>query len=158
MTAPASYSHRALVLSLILLVSFVGLFAFTLFPIYADDHPAAAPLPASSEVAPMDELIVILRRDYSGRILKIGLSPAKPPPKERRSKHDDGDNDDGGDVPPPELVEEDGTPKKWVYRVKLLTEDGHVYKLVYDAKTLELLRTRGQKKKQRTEPRSHDDD
>ncbi|MBT5373764.1 MAG: hypothetical protein HOI33_06600 [Rhodospirillaceae bacterium] len=153
MTAQSLSSRKTTVLALILLASFVGLLAFTLRPIYADDHPAAAPLPTSSEVAPMDELIIILRRDYSGRILKIGLSPAKPPRKERHNKHDD-DDDDDHDVP----TKADRAPEKWVYRVKLLTEQGYVYKLVYDAKTLELLRTRGQKKKQRPEPRPHDDD
>jgi len=156
MTAQSSSSRRTTVLALILLVSFVGLLAFTLRPIYADDHPAQSPLPASSEVAPMDELIVILRRDYSGRILKIGLTPAKSPRKERRNKHDDDDHDDHDDSDA--LAEADRAPEKWVYRVKLLTEEGYVYKLVYDAKTLELLRTRGQKKKRRPEPRPHDDD
>jgi len=167
MTARASYSRRALVLAAILLVSHVGLLAFATLPIHADDHPAAATLPAPSEIASMDELIEILRRDYSGRILKIGLTPAKPP-KERRKKRDDDDDhddehegddhDDGRDASPVDQVGEAATPEKWVYRVKLLTEEGYVYKLVYDAKTLELLRIRGQKNKRRKSRHDDDDD
>lgn len=80
--------------------------------------------PALAGVAALDELLARVRADFPGRVLEVEIE----------------DEDERGEEPP-------------VYEVKVLTQDGHVLKLEYDAITLELLELKGR----RSREREHDD-
>ncbi len=64
----------------------------------------------SSEVVPVEQLLGVIRQRFDGRILKVELD------QEWRI---------GGRI--------------WVYDVKILTPEGEVLKLEYDARSLELI-------------------
>jgi len=66
------------------------------------------------EVVPLRSLLAQVSASYSGRVLEVEL--------ER---------------------EEDGEEDIWVYEVKLLTDNGRVLKLEYDAISLKLLKIKG---------------
>lgn len=85
--------------------------------------------PPADEVVPLHALLARIREDFNGRILEVELE------QEWRR---------GGRI--------------WVYEAKLLTAHGHVLKLDYDAKTLELLDWKGRKERKRRHRRSGDDD
>lgn len=68
----------------------------------------------AGQVVPLEKLIERIRRDYPGRILKVGI-----------------EHESHGGVP------------TWVYEVKILTPDGHVLKLEFDAGSMELLELKG---------------
>ena len=89
-------------------------------PVWADDdkQDLARQAVLAGEVAPLSKLLSIVEKDYTGDIVKIEL--------------------------------EDEDARKWggseygkiyIYEIKILTTDGKLVKLKYDAKTLELLAT-----------------
>ena len=84
-------------------------------PARADDarHDPRQPAEAG-EIAPLEQLLARIRRDYGGRVLKVEL--------------------EGGD--------REGEAR-WVYEAKVLTPEGSVLKLEYDAASMELLEIRG---------------
>lgn len=67
-------------------------------------------VPRVGEIVPLQHLLERIDRDFGGHVLKVEI------------------DDDG---------HEHGTT--WVYKAKVLTSDGHVLELEYDAKDLELL-------------------
>jgi uncharacterized membrane protein YkoI len=73
----------------------------------------------AGEIVPLQALFAEIRREYQGRILKVELE------QERHAEE-----------------------PIWVYEAKILTPEGHVLELEYDAKSLELIEIEGQ----------HDDD
>jgi uncharacterized membrane protein YkoI len=79
-----------------------------------DDHHEARQAVAAGEVVPLEQLLARIREDFGGRALKVEL--------ER---------------------EDDDSKAKWVYEAKVLTAEGSVLKLDYDAKTLELQSLKG---------------
>lgn len=85
-------------------------------PSWADeDHPSREAVRQAVEagaVAPLEDLLARVASQFEGRVLKV------------------------------ELEWEDHVPGNWVYEVKLLSPDGRVLKLEYQARTLDLLRTR----------------
>jgi uncharacterized membrane protein YkoI len=96
--------------------------ALFLAPVWADDHKEAAEAALSrGEARPLEELLQRVRSRFAGSVLKIEL-----------------EHEDDGDVP-------------WLYEVKLLTPEGDVLELEYDAGTLELLGLEGRY-------REHEDD
>lgn len=72
----------------------------------------------AGEVAPLSELLSIVEKDYKGDIVKIELE-AEDARKWGGSKK----------------------RKIFIYEIKVLTLDGNLVKLKYDAKTLKLLAT-----------------
>lgn len=94
-------------------------------PLKADDdeHDVEQGVEAG-EVMPLDRLVARIGQEVGGRVLRVEL--------ERET-----DDDKPG----------------WIYEAKVLTPEGHVLKLEYDAKTLELLEIKG-----RHGRRHHDDD
>jgi uncharacterized membrane protein YkoI len=88
-----------------------------------DDHHEARQAVAAGDIVPLEHLIARIREDFGGRVLKVEL--------ER---------------------EDDETKARWVYEAKVLTAEGSVLKLDYDAKTLELLKMKGHYR------RDHEDD
>ncbi len=78
----------------------------------------------AGEVAPLQDLLERIREQFQGRVIKAEL--------ERESR---------------------GGSKRWVYEIRVLTSEGNVLKLEYDAKTMELIRARG-----RREPGRHRED
>ena len=105
-----------------LMLLFVGLYLAG-SPLEADEDEYDVGAPLEAgEVMPLDRLLARIRRDVGGRVLKVEL--------ERET--DDGPG--------------------WLYEAKVLTPEGHVLKLEYDAKTLELLEIKGR------HGRRHDDD
>ena len=88
--------------------------AVSTFAVMADDeHHEARQAIAAGDVAPLEQLLARIRRDFGGQVLKV------------------------------ELEREDGDDTEWVYEAKVLTEAGSVLKLDYDAKSLELLKMKG---------------
>ncbi|PCI38604.1 MAG: hypothetical protein COB46_10945 [Rhodospirillaceae bacterium] len=87
-------------------------------PIWADEdkQDMARKAVLAGEVAPLSELLGIVEKDYKGDIVKIEL--------------EDEDADEWGGS-------ERG--KIFIYEIKILTTDGNLVKLKYDAKTLKLL-------------------
>lgn len=81
----------------------------------ADDHgwDDGAP-PPTDEIVPLQGLLTRIREHFQGRILEVEI--------EQEWHH-------GGRI--------------WVYEAKLLTPKGHVLKLEYNAKSLELLEVKG---------------
>jgi len=77
-------------------------------------------VPRSGEVVPMEQLLSKIRQTIDGRVLKVDLE------QEWRV---------GGRI--------------WVYEAKIITPDGDVLKLEYDARTLEVLELKGRHRKQR---------
>lgn len=71
-------------------------------------------LPRAGDVVALEKLLDRIRQDFDGRVLEIEIE------QEWRQ---------GGRI--------------WVYEAKLLTPKGHVLKLDYDAKSLELLELKG---------------
>jgi len=74
--------------------------------------------PRAGEVVPLEELLARIREDFNGRILEVEIE------QEWRQ---------GGRI--------------WVYEAKLLTPKGHVLKLEYDAKSLDLLELKGRRER-----------
>ena len=72
----------------------------------------------AGEIAPLSKLLSIVESDYKGEILKIEL--------------EDEDADKWG---------RDVNGTFFLYEIKILTADGNLVKLKYDAKTLKLLAT-----------------
>lgn len=83
--------------------------------------------PRAGEVAPLQALLARIREDFNGRILEVEIEQEWRP---------------GGRI--------------WVYEAKLLTPHGHVLKLDYDAKTLELLDWKGRQGRKRRHRRGGD--
>ena len=83
--------------------------------------------PPPADVQPLDRLLARLRAEFPGRVLKV------------------------------ELEYEDDDGAGWIYEIKLLTPQGHVLKLDYDARTLELRELKG-RTRERRRGRDHDDD
>lgn len=90
---------------------------------HEDEHEFAEALKAG-DIMPLDRLLTRIRQDVGGRVLKVEL------------EH-----------------EPDDEKPIWIYEAKVLTPEGHVLKLEYDAKTLALREVRG-----RHESHQHDDD
>jgi uncharacterized membrane protein YkoI len=86
-----------------------------------EEHEAAEAALARGDARPVDDLLQRVRANFGGSVLKIEL------------EHED----------------EGGAP--WVYEVKLLTSEGDVLELEYDAATLELIVLQGRY-------REHEDD
>ena len=86
-----------------------------------DGHEAAEAALARGDARPVDDLLQRVRANFTGRVLKI------------------------------ELEREDEGEALWIYDVKLLTPDGNVLELDYDAATLELIALEGRY-------REHEDD
>jgi uncharacterized membrane protein YkoI len=80
---------------------------------WADDEEAAEAALASGDARPVHELLQRVRSKFAGSVLKVEL-----------------EHEDEGDAP-------------WVYEVKLLTPEGDVLELAYDAATLELIGLEG---------------
>ena len=78
----------------------------------------------AGEVVPLRDLLERIREEFQGRVIKAEL--------ERESR---------------------GGRKHWVYEIRVLTSEGNVLKLEYDAETMELIRARG-----RREPGRHRED
>lgn len=96
--------------------------ALSMAPIWADDDKEAAEAALNrGEVLPLEQLMQRVRSRFAGSVLKIEL-----------------EHEDDGEAP-------------WRYEVKLLTPEGDVLELEYDAGTLELLGLEGRY-------REHDDD
>ncbi|MFQ5773572.1 MAG: PepSY domain-containing protein [Kiloniellaceae bacterium] len=68
----------------------------------------------AGQITPLQDLMARIRREFPGRILKMALQ------RERF-----------------------GNRPLWVYEAKVLTPEGNVLKLVYDARTTELLALKG---------------
>jgi uncharacterized membrane protein YkoI len=71
----------------------------------------------AGEVIPIEQLFARIREEFEGWIVKAEL--------ERKNY---------------------GGAKGWVYEIKLLTPQGNVLKLKYDARTMELLKVKGRHK------------
>jgi uncharacterized membrane protein YkoI len=87
----------------------------TVTPTEADDdrHDAQRAV-AAGEVVPLQRLFARIRKDFDGRVLKVGL--------ERENY--------AGEI-------------RWIYEAKILTASGNVLELEYDARALELLDVEG---------------
>ena len=98
----------------VLIAAALTLAAFGL-PARADD-PRHNPRESAEagEIVPLEQLLARIRRDYGGRVLKVEL--------EGEDREDEA---------------------RWVYEVKVLTPEGNVLKLEYDATSMELLEIRG---------------
>ena len=88
-----------------------------------DDHHEARQAVAAGEVVPLEHLLARIREDFGGQVLKVELDR-----------------------------EDDESKVGWVYEAKVLTSEGSVLKLDYDAKSLELLKLKGHYR------RDHEDD
>ena len=78
-----------------------------------EDEEAAEAALARGDARPVQDLLQRVRSKFAGSVLKIEL-----------------EHEDEGEVP-------------WVYEVKLLTPEGDVLELGYDAATLELIELEG---------------
>ena len=67
---------------------------------------------------PLESLLAQIRQQFQGRVVKVELERENHGEKKRR----------------------------WVYEIKVLTAEGNVLKLEYDAKTMELIKVRGRRK------------
>ncbi len=79
----------------------------------------------AGQIAPLNELLARIRGDFAGRLLQV------------------------------ELEQEEEEVPRWVYEAKVLTPEGNVLKLEYDARSLELLEVKGHRGHG---DRDHDDD
>ena len=91
-------------------------------PAYADedDQTRARQAMLSGNVAPLIDLLKIVEADYEGEILKVEL-----------------EDEDAG-----KWGRQRGTVF-FIYEIKVLTPNGNLVKLKYDAKSLELLKSEG---------------
>ena len=80
----------------------------------------------AGDVVPIEQLFVRIHEEFEGRIVKAELERKK-----------------------------SGGRRIWIYEFKLLTPQGDVLKLKYDAKTMELLKVKGPRK---SRDRQWDDD
>ena len=98
-------------------VALLGLLAA---PLWADedDYLRASEAVRAGEILPMEQVLARLAQHYPGNVLEVELE----------DEDDDDDDDFGG--------------ARWIYEVKLLQPDGQLRKLLIDAKTGEVLRTR----------------
>ncbi len=71
----------------------------------------------AGEVVPLQDLLARIREEFQGRVVKAELE------REHR-----------------------GGKKRWIYEIKVLTSQGNVLKLEYDAKTMDLIKVRGRRK------------
>ncbi len=71
----------------------------------------------AGEVVPLQDLLARIREEFQGRVVKAELE---------RERH--------------------GGKKLWIYEIKVLTPEGNVLKLEYDAKTMDLIKVRGRRK------------
>ena len=83
-----------------------------------DDYLRASEAVRAGEILPMEQVLARLAQQYPGNVLEVELE----------DEDDDDDDDFGG--------------ARWIYEVKLLQPDGQLRKLLIDAKTGEVLRTR----------------
>ncbi|MBQ1657330.1 MAG: PepSY domain-containing protein, partial [Rhodocyclaceae bacterium] len=83
-----------------------------------DDYLRASEAVRAGEILPMEQVLARLAQHYPGNVLEVELE----------DEDDDDDDDFGG--------------ARWIYEVKLLQPDGQLRKLLIDAKTGEVLRTR----------------
>ncbi len=93
------------------------LFAATLgiTPVAADEDEADLERALQAgQIAPLNELLARVQEDFAGRLLQIELEQ-----------------------------EEDEEVLRWVYEAKVLTPEGNVLNLEYDARSLELLEVKG---------------
>ena len=121
--SPSRRNPSTRLLRRLLVAATIGL-AITAFAARADDeHHEARQAVASGDVAPLERLLARIREEFGGQVLKVEL--------ER---------------------EDDEAKATWVYEAKVLTAEGSVLKLDYDAKTLELLKMKGHYR------RDHEDD
>ena len=74
----------------------------------------------AGRIVPLERLIERIQREFPGRILRVEVE-----------------------------YESHGGPPAWVYEVKMLTPDGQVLKLEFDAGSMELLKLRGRYDEQR---------
>ena len=81
----------------------------------ADDADLERALQAG-EIVPLNDLLARIRKDFAGRLLQVELEQE-------------------------DIAEGSG----WVYEAKVLTPEGNVLKLEYDARSLELLEIRGRR-------------
>lgn len=81
-----------------------------------DDYLRASEAVRAGEILPMEQVLARLAQQYPGNVLEVELE-------------DEDDDDDFGRA-------------RWIYEVKLLQPDGQLRKLLLDAKTGEVLRTR----------------
>lgn len=86
---------------------------------------------ATGDAVPLEEVLRRVRQDFLGHVLKVDLE---------RENHDGA--------------------SEWAYEVKVFTPQGNVLKLVYDAKTLDLLEVKGHHKPHsyRRDDEDHDED
>ncbi len=86
----------------------------------------------AGEVVPLQDLLARIREEFQGRVVKVELERERRGGKKRKHR---------------------GGKKRWIYEIKVLTPQGNVLKLEYDAKTMDLIKVRG-----RREPGSHRED
>jgi uncharacterized membrane protein YkoI len=99
----------------VLLVLFFGLSAAVTSRADEDEeHEAIQQAIEAGQIVPLRQLFGKIRREFQGRVLKVELE---------RERHA-------------------GEPI-WVYEAKILTPEGHVLELEYDAKSLELIEIEG---------------
>lgn len=79
-----------------------------------DDRHDSRPSVETGKIVPLGQLLARIRQEYGGRVLKVELE---------REDHE-------GEA-------------MWVYEVKMLTPEGSVLKLEYDAASMELLKVKG---------------
>ncbi len=79
-----------------------------------DDHDDMHHALETGEIVPLDDILTSALLRFPGQVLRVELEPEV----SRGHKH-------------------------WVYEIKLLTDDGHVLKLEYDAATNALLSVKG---------------
>lgn len=98
-----------------------ALLALLAAPLWADedDYLRASEAVRAGEILPMEQVLARLAQHYPGNVLEVELE----------DEDDDDDDDDFGGA-------------RWIYEVKLLQPDGQLRKLLIDAKTGEVLRTR----------------
>ena len=104
--------------------AFVALMVFLALPAAVradtDDQDRARKAMLSGEVQPLSDLLAHVEKMYAGEIIEVELE----------------ESDDGV------WLNADGTPV-FLYEIKLLTPQGNLVKLEFDAKSLELLTVDG---------------
>lgn len=107
--------HRktGLVISIVIMTALCTLAAVVPIEAGDDRHDVQRAL-AIGEVVPLQQLFERIRRDFGGRVLKVELE---------QENHEDN--------------------LRWIYEAKILTTNGHVLELYYDAQALELLDVEG---------------
>ena len=82
---------------------------------YDEDLSEVKAAMQANEISPFIDLLHIIKRDYSGKVIRVELEK----------------EDDYGDI--------------WIYEIKILDADRNVVKAEFDAKTLRLLAIKGHK-------------